>query len=266
MKGRDFVVVTKEVPWGTSAIEVLKDQIGIKEALFAQVKDTETKQEVMIDTDGIEQSGGEEGWRIIDLGRPLEADCQIEMADFNATKSSFWHSSAHILGSALESIYPDALLTTGPPTKDGFFYDFHSPSSLVVHDSDYPLLDAHIKTLIKSKLRFERLVITKSEALDLFAYNKFKSFLIETKIPDNQMTSVYKIGDFVDLCTGPHVQHTGVVKAFAINKHSAAYWLGEKEREGLQRVYGVAFPQKEQMEEYMRIKEEALKRDHRVIG
>ena len=130
-------------------------------------------------------------------------------------------------------MYGDALLTVGPSTKDGFFYDFFSHEGRVVAESDYTDLDAHIKGIIKAKSRFERLLISKEEALDLFSYNRFKTHRIENKIPNGCMTSVYKIGDFIDLCTGPHIPHTGLVKGFAITKHSASYWLGDAKSDNL---------------------------------
>ena len=106
------------------------------------------------------------------------------------------------------------------------------------------MLEHHIKELVKAKHRYERLLVSKDEALDLFSYNRFKSYLIEKKVPNDAMTSVYKIGDFIDLCTGPHIQHTGLAKGFAVTKHSAAYWLGDAKKDQLQRVYGVSFPDK----------------------
>jgi threonyl-tRNA synthetase len=154
----------------------------------------------------------------------------------------------------------------GPPTKDGFFYDFYSPHSRVVHEADYPLLEKEVKDIVKSRLRFERLILTKEEALELFEYNRFKTYLIKTKVPEGALTSVYKIGDFIDLCTGPHLQHTGHVKGFAITKHSASYWLGDAKKDHLQRIYGVAFPEKSMLEEFLKQREEAKLRDHRVIG
>lgn len=112
----------------------------------------------------------------------------------------------------------------GPSTKDGFFYDFHT--ELTVTDKDYKELEKQIKHIVKKNYQFERLVVSKEEALDLFSENRFKSYLIENKVPDKAMTSVYKIVNFIDLCTGPHLIETGLVKGFAITKHSAAYWLG----------------------------------------
>lgn len=108
--------------------------------------------------------------------------------------------------------------------------------------------------------------MTKSEALDLFDYNDFKKYLIETKIADNEMTSVYRVGDFIDLCTGPHIPHSGFARAFKLLKHSATYWLGDAQNESLQRIYGISFSEKSELKEFVRLREEALKRDHRVVG
>ena len=103
---------------------------------------------------------------------------------------------------------------------------------------------------MKQKLEFERLELTKEQALDLFSYNKFKTYLIESKIADGAETSVYRIGDFVDLCTGPHLPHTGHVKVVSLVKNSSAYWLGSAENESLQRIYGISFQDKAQMKAY----------------
>eukprot|EP00347_Sterkiella_histriomuscorum_P014952 403358875 len=175
-------------------------------------------------------------WQLIDVNRPLLGD----------------------------QTYKDSLLTMGPPIKDGFYYDFQTQQ--VVTEKDYKTLESSIKSIIKKNLDFERLVISKEEALDMFSYNKFKTHLIENKVPDNAMTSVYKIGDFIDLCTGPHLKSTGLAKGFAITKHSSAYWLGNQKNESLQRIYGISFHEKEELKEYERIRQEALKRDHRVLG
>ena len=163
---------------------------------------------------------------MIDLHRPLRYSCEIKGVQSN--QQAFWHSSAHILGYAIEQYFNDPLLTVGPPTSDGFFYDFFSPSGQVVSSpNDFATLEASIKKIIKAKHRFERLELSKEEALDLFSYNRFKTYLIENKVPDDGLTSVYKVGDFIDLCTGPHLPHTGHVKAFKLMKNSATYWLGE---------------------------------------
>lgn len=147
--------------------------------------------------------------------------------------NAFWHSSAHILGAAIEQVYEDPLMTVGPATKDGFFYDFLAGDRRVVHESDYAAIEAKVKGIVKAKMRFEKLLLSKEQALDLFSYNRFKTELIEKKIPDNGLTSAYRIGDFVDLCTGPHISHTGLAKGFSVTKHSSAYWLGDAKRDPL---------------------------------
>lgn len=162
----------------------------------------------------------------------------------------YWHSSAHILGSAIEKVFPEALLTHGPAIKEGFFYDFYSPENKVVSQEDYAHLLKHIKSIVDQKHLFERLEVTKEEALDLFSYNRFKTELIAKKIPDGAKTSVYRIGDFVDLCTGPHIPHTGHAAAFDITKHSGAYWLGDSNNASLQRIYGISFPKKDMLEKH----------------
>ena len=102
--------------------------------------------------------------------------------------------------------------------------------------------------------------------MDLFSYNKYKVELINDKIADNELTSVYRVGDFIDLCTGPHIEHTGRVKAMKLLKHSAAYWQGDATKDSLQRIYAISFPEKDQMKTFLEQRAEALKRDHRVLG
>jgi threonyl-tRNA synthetase len=132
------------------------------------------------------------------------------------------------------------LLTIGPPVKDGFFYDFEGP--IVKGQEDYTSIEKAVKSIINKNYAFERLLLSKEQALDMFSYNRFKVELIQKKVPDGQMTSVFKLGDFIDLCTGPHIPSTKYVQAFKVMKHSQAYWLGDSSRDSLQRVYGVSFP------------------------
>ena len=118
------------------------------------------------------------------------------------------------------------MLTVGPPTDQGFFYDFYSPSGEVVSETAYKDIEDIMKRIVKQKLRFERLELTREQALEMFEYNKFKTHILETKVPEGVMTSVYRIGDFVDLCTGPHIAHTGLLNSFKLLKNSSTYWLG----------------------------------------
>lgn len=221
-----------------------------KTALLAKVKYNNPalgKLEIQ-DPDALEEEAiGEQEWRLVMLNEPLLGDCEVHLVGFDDldAKRAFWHSSAHILGYAIEQLYEDPLLTIGPPTKEGFFYDFCASGNQVVRDSDYKSLEKLIQKIIAQNHNFEKLLLTKREALEMFSYNKFKSELIEKKVGDDQFTSVFKIGEFIDLCTGPHIPSTRYAQAFKVMKHSQAYWLGDSKRESLQRIYGVSFPQKE---------------------
>ena len=117
--------------------------------------------------------------------------------------------------------YQQAQLTVGPPTDDGFFYDFWLPDNQVVSQSHFSELESVTKAIIKAKHRFERLDLTQEQALDMFSDNAFKTRIIEAKVAPSSLTSVYRVGDFIDLCTGPHLPHTGLVKAFKLTKNSA---------------------------------------------
>ncbi|ETW77277.1 hypothetical protein HETIRDRAFT_65578 [Heterobasidion irregulare TC 32-1] len=201
-----------------------------------------------------------------DLERPLEGPCKLELLDFEHPegKKVFWHSSAHVLGEASERHY-GCHLCIGPPTDDGFFYEM-AIEDRPVTNADYPSLEKVAESAIKEKQKFERLVVPKETLLEMFAYNKYKKYLIETKIPDGTSTTVYRCGPMVDLCAGPHIPHTGKIKAFMITKNSASYFLGSAENDSLQRIYGISFPDKKQLAEYKVFLAEAAKRDHRKIG
>lgn len=176
----------------------------------------------------------------------------------------FWHSSAHILGESMEREF-GVHLCHGPPTDSGFFYDAYTGKDIFNQDH-YKTLEEAAKKIVGEKQTFQRIILTKEEALKLFAYNPFKVQLIETKIPDGGKVTAYRNGDLIDLCTGPHVPMTSRVKAFKVMKNSSAYWLGKATNDSLQRIYGVTFPTKKELDEYVKLIEEAAKRDHRIIG
>ncbi|EPQ51912.1 threonyl-tRNA synthetase [Gloeophyllum trabeum ATCC 11539] len=201
-----------------------------------------------------------------DLERPLERSCNLELLDFEHPegKKVFWHSSAHVLGEAAERHY-GCHLCLGPPTDDGFFYEMGIEDRPVVQ-ADYPWLEKVAESAIKERQKFERLVVPKEKLLEMFNYNKYKQYLIQTKIPDGSSTTVYRCGPMVDLCVGPHIPHTGRIKAFMITKNSSSYFLGDSNNDSLQRVYGISFPDKKQLSEYKAFLAEAAKRDHRKIG
>jgi len=202
-----------------------------------------------------------------DLERPLEKDTVLEFFDFSTEEGRrvFWHSSAHVLGEACECNL-GAHINYGPPTDEGFFYDFAIKDGLSVSQADFPNLEGVAKNAIKQKQKFERLVISKENLLKMFHYSKYKTYLVQTKVPDGESTTVYRNGPLIDLCVGPHIPHTGRIKAFKLLKNSSSYFLGDANNESLQRVYGVSFPDKKLMDEHMKFLEEASKRDHRKIG
>lgn len=202
-----------------------------------------------------------------DLDRPLEQSCKLELLDFDDPegKKVFWHSSAHILGEAAERRW-GCSLCIGPPVDDGFYYEMALPEGAAVAQSDYKPLKQIAEKAIKEKQPFERLELSKDDLLEMFSYNKYKQHIIKDKIPDGTSTTVYRCGPLIDLCRGPHVPHTGRIKAFDIMKNSASYFLGDANNDSLQRIYGVSFPDKKQLDEHKQMLEEAAKRDHRKIG
>ena len=213
-----------------------------------------------------EEDGKAELW---DLTRPLEGNCDIEILTWNsddeAAKTVFWHSSAHLLGQSLEHNY-GALLTIGPPVAGGFYYDSYMGEGEGLSESQFGEIEDEFRKSIKRKEKFERLVVTKEEALELFQYSPFKTALIRTKVPDDSRTTVYRNGDLIDLCMGPHVPHTGKIKAFKMLRTSAASWLGDASSDQLQRVYGVSFPTKKLLKTHLENLERQKERDHRRLG
>merc|ERR1711981_828971 len=200
-----------------------------------------------------------------DLDRPFEKSCSLKLVKFDDDdgKKVFWHSSAHILGEAMERVYAGHLCY-GPPIEEGFYYDMFSDEYRVC-EADFKALDDVVKKIVKEKQNFERLEMKKSDLLEMFKYNKFKVRILNERVKTDT-TTVYRCGTLIDLCRGPHVRHTGKVKAMAITKNSATYWEGNSEAESLQRIYGVSFPDSKQLKEWKHFQEEAAKRDHRKIG
>lgn len=201
-----------------------------------------------------------------DLERPLEGSVSLELLDFEHPegKRVFWHSSAHVLGESAEKHY-GCHLCIGPPTDEGFFYEM-AIDGRAVTNADYPALEKLSEGAIKEKQKFERIVVPKETLLKMFGYNKYKKHIIETKIPDGTSTTVYRCGPMIDLCVGPHIPHTGKIKAFMVTKNSASYFLGDQANDSLQRIYGISFPDKKQLGEYKAFLAEASRRDHRKIG
>ncbi|MGM0642242.1 MAG: threonine--tRNA ligase [Thermodesulfobacteriota bacterium] len=171
------------------------------------------------------------------------------------------HSSAHVMAEAVQNLYEDALLTIGPVVKDGFYYDIDMPP---VSEDDFPAIEEEMKKIIKARKPFQRMVVPKEKALEVFKGNPYKIELIN-ELEDREI-SLYQQGDFIDLCRGPHVPHTGFIRSFKLMKNSGAYWRADQNRAQLQRLYGTAFFDKKQLKKHLDLIEEAKKRDHRKLG
>lgn len=201
-----------------------------------------------------------------DLNRPLIGDCSLSLLKFDdaEAKTVFWHSSAHVLGAAIEATF-GAHLTIGPPLQSGFYYDSFM-GDITVPEEDLKKVESKAMDVCKEKHVFQRLVISKEEALEMFQHNPFKVALIRNKIPDGAKTTVYRCGPLIDLCMGPHLPNTGRIKAFAAVKTSSTNWLGQVTNDPLQRIYGIAFPDKAMLKQWKEFQEKAKQRDHRLVG
>ncbi|KAE8753206.1 hypothetical protein FOCC_FOCC000129 [Frankliniella occidentalis] len=200
-----------------------------------------------------------------DLDRPLESSCKLQLLKFDDEEAQqvFWHSTAHVLGEAMERVY-GGCLCYGPPIENGYYYDMFLPDKQV-SNLDFPVIEGLMKTIAKEKQPFERLEMTKEQLLEMFKYNEFKVRILNEKVT-TPTTTVYRCGPLIDLCRGPHVRNTGKIKSLKVTKNSATYWEGKADAESLQRVYGISFPDPKQMKEWEKIQEEAAKRDHRKLG
>ena len=200
-----------------------------------------------------------------DMRRPLEGDCALQLFTFDDAegKECYWHSSAHVLGEALELEF-GADLTIGPAIEEGFYYDcFLGERTLTPEDAN--TLKGRMEKIIGEKQEFQRIVVSRAEALEMFEENKFKIELI-SGLPEDATISCYRCGPMVDLCRGPHLPDTGHLKAVAVTQCSRAHWRADVTKDPLVRVYAVTFPNDKLMKEYVTRIEEAKKRDHRVIG
>tara|TARA_B100000963_G_C22636535_1_gene677928 strand:+ start:3840 stop:5792 length:1953 start_codon:yes stop_codon:yes gene_type:complete len=208
--------------------------------------------------------------QITDLNKVIQSDktVKFELLTWNDDegKSIFWHSSAHLLAEAIQYYYPNAKFAIGPPIENGFYYDIEFPENISFSSEDFIRIENKIIELAKTKNSFIRSEVSKEYALNFFNQkkNQYKLELIED-LNENNIT-FYKQGNFTDLCKGPHIPHTGFIKSFKLINVAGAYWRGNEKNKQLTRIYGISFPKKKLLDEYLLNYEEAKKRDHRLIG
>ena len=197
----------------------------------------------------------------------IDGDASVELLTFadNDGKHVFRHTASHILAQAVKRLYPETKLTIGPAIDNGFYYDVDSETSIT--PEVLAALEAEMKKIVKENLRIERFELPRDEAIALMTEKNepYKVQLIE-ELPEGEVISFYKQGEFVDLCAGPHLFSTGAVKALKLTQCTGAYWKGDQSNKMLQRIYGTAFPTKDELKAYLEMIEEAKKRDHNKIG
>ncbi len=200
--------------------------------------------------------------QLYDLSRKIENDSEIEFLTFDAPegKKVFWHSSAHIVAAAIKKLYPEVMLGIGPSIDEGFYYDFYN---LKIGDNDLEKINKEAEKIAKEDEKFIRKESTVEEAKELVKDNKFKLEILDSV---KGVVTFYQNGDFSDLCRGPHVPSTRVVKAIKLTKVAGAYWRGDSKKEVMTRIYGISFPAKKQMDEYLEMLKEKEEHNHKKIG
>ena len=200
-----------------------------------------------------------------DLTSPVKDGDEVKLLTFadEGGAHTFRHTASHVLAAAVKRLYPETKLTIGPAIDNGFYYDFDSETAFT---SDVlEKLEAEMKKIIKENAKMERFTLPRAEAVEFMKNEPYKVELIEA-LPDDEEISFYRMGDFTDLCAGPHLFSTGAIKAFKLTACNSAYWHGDSKNKALQRIYGTAFPKKEDLDAYLQKLEEAKMRDHRKIG
>ena len=201
--------------------------------------------------------------QIVDMSARFEEDTAVRLITTKDPEAVeiLRHSAAHVMAQAILHLYPDAHLTIGPAVEDGFYYDIDMGP---VSEEDFAKIEAEMKKAVKAKLPFKRREVSKTEALEFYRNEPYKLEMIG-ELEDGTI-SFYKHGDFTDLCRGPHLPHTGFIKAFKLMKVSGAYWRGDQNNAQLQRIYGTAFFDKKDLKAHLHFLEEARKRNHRKLG
>jgi threonyl-tRNA synthetase len=204
--------------------------------------------------------------KLVDLSRKLEHDASVEFLTFETEegKDVFRHSSSHLMAHAVQDLFPETKFGIGPAIENGFYYDFDKPDGFT--ESDLGAIENEMRELVAAKIPFVRHEVPRKEALERFRKRseQYKVELIEG-IEDDTV-SIYDFGEFTDLCTGPHVPDSSYIKAFKLTNLAGAYWRGDERNKMLQRIYGASFPKEKDLKEYLRLLEEAKKRDHRRLG
>ena len=205
----------------------------------------------------------------VELNRPINEDASVELYKFEDEqgKHTFWHTSAHLLAEALQELYSGIQFGFGPAVESGFFYDVMPAPGQVISENDFAKIEAKMMELAKKNEPVVRKEVSKADALKEFKADgqEYKCEHIEQDLEDGTITT-YTQGNFTDLCRGPHLMNTGLIKAVKITSVAGAFWRGDAKREQMTRIYGISFPKKKMLDEYLVVLEEAKKRDHRKIG
>ncbi|MTT30741.1 threonine--tRNA ligase [Terrilactibacillus sp. BCM23-1] len=204
---------------------------------------------------------------LVDLNRPIEASASIEIVPQNSDEGleMMRHSCAHLLAQALKRLYPDVKLGIGPVIENGFYYDVDMEHTLT--KEDFPAIEKEMKKIVNENIPIVRKQVSREEAIAIFTeINDHLKLELIRDLPEDAVITIYEQGDFFDLCRGPHIPSTGKIKAFKLMSVSGAYWRGNSDNQMLQRIYGVAFLNKKELDEHLHFLEEAKKRDHRKLG
>ncbi len=208
---------------------------------------------------------GEVNGKVKDLATPLYEDCSLNLLTFDSEggKLAYWHTTSHIMAQAVRRLFPSVKLAIGPAIDSGFYYDFDSEKTFT--PEDLKAIENEMQKIIKEDLPIERFTLPRAEALEFMKDEPYKVELI-SELPEDAEISFYKQGDFTDLCAGPHLPSTGKVKAVKLMQQAGAYWRGNEKNKMLQRIYGISFPKKNDLDDYVTRLEEAKKRDHNKLG
>lgn len=203
-----------------------------------------------------------------DLTRPIENDAEVKLLtwDDEEGKHAYWHSSAHLMAEALQELYPGIKFGIGPAIENGFYYDVDPGEGVTIREADFPAIEKKMLELIAAKEEIKRQNVTKEEALDMFS-SRGEHYKVEliNELEEGTITT-YTQGGFTDLCRGPHLPNTSYIKSVKVLSSAGAYWRGDEKRPQLTRLYGITFPKKSMLDNYLAMIEEAKKRDHRKIG